>query len=259
MRSMLAAFRLPSTRGPVPVPLAALSETHRPTRRARGLCPNAREPLCAVFTQVLGFSGEQSNQVWQLLAAILHIGDVRFNAVAEGETLSIENGASFETAAALLQVCVPLRLHHRPRRVSGCVSCAYQRCLHLLRGQVDPAQMKKWLCSRQVKSGNRGSTYAVHLSSSQAVDTRDALAKAIYSNLFFWIVSTLNRRMRHADGSQEDEDEENEEAAAIALVGARYIGLVRGTASSARNTLPGRRPDVSPPRLAARHLRLRKL
>ena len=180
---------------------------------------------------MLGLSGERRNQVWQLLAAILHIGDIRFSAVAEGETLSIENGASFDTAAALLQVGVPLRMHHRPAQAF--ISCSYQGCLNLLREQVDPALMKKWLCSRQVKSGGRGSTYAVHLSSSQAADTRDALAKAIYSNIFFWIVSRLNRRMRHADGSHEDGDEE---ATAIALVGARYIGLVRGLASSARGT-----------------------
>jgi len=46
------------------------------------------------------------------------------------------------------------------------------------------------------KGGRRGSVYEVPLNPAQAVSVRDALAKAIYTNLFDWIVDRVNVSMK---------------------------------------------------------------
>eukprot|EP00320_Phaeocystis_rex_P000214 CAMPEP_0119057708 /NCGR_PEP_ID=MMETSP1178-20130426/2102_1 /TAXON_ID=33656 /ORGANISM="unid sp, Strain CCMP2000" /LENGTH=1078 /DNA_ID=CAMNT_0007038565 /DNA_START=76 /DNA_END=3312 /DNA_ORIENTATION=- len=47
------------------------------------------------------------------------------------------------------------------------------------------------LTTKTVKTG-RGSTYTINLNNDQCNDTRDALAKAVYSGMFDWVISKLN-------------------------------------------------------------------
>ena len=64
---------------------------------------------------------------------------------------------------------------------------------------VDSAQVQKVLTSKVVETqrgGRRGSVYDVPLNPAQAGSGRDALAKAIYNNLFEWIVSRVNVSMK---------------------------------------------------------------
>jgi myosin-1 len=75
--------------------------------------------------------------------------------------------------------------------------------------ETDAAAVKKALTSRIMETqrgfggaGRRGSVYEVPLNPAQAAAARDALAKAIYSNLFDWIVERINRSMKSkAQGS----------------------------------------------------------
>ncbi|KAH7910455.1 P-loop containing nucleoside triphosphate hydrolase protein [Hygrophoropsis aurantiaca] len=65
--------------------------------------------------------------------------------------------------------------------------------------EVDPAAVQKALTSRTMETqrgGRRGSIYDVPLNPAQATAGRDALAKAIYNNLFEWIVSRINVSMK---------------------------------------------------------------
>lgn len=65
--------------------------------------------------------------------------------------------------------------------------------------EVDPGQVQKVLTSRimeTTRGGRRGSIYDVPLNPAQATSGRDALAKAIYNNLFEWIVSRVNVSMK---------------------------------------------------------------
>ena len=64
--------------------------------------------------------------------------------------------------------------------------------------EVEPALVHKVMTIRVVETqrgGRRGSVYDVPYNPAQAHATRDALAKAIYNNLFEWIVSKVNVSM----------------------------------------------------------------
>lgn len=70
--------------------------------------------------------------------------------------------------------------------------------------EVDPATVQKVLTSKIVETqrgGRRGSIYDVPLNPAQASSVRDALAKAIYNNLFEWIVSRINVSMKARSAS----------------------------------------------------------
>ena len=65
--------------------------------------------------------------------------------------------------------------------------------------EVDPAVVQKAMTIKVVETqrgGRRGSVYDVPLNPAQASSGRDALAKAIYNNLFEWIVSKVNVSMK---------------------------------------------------------------
>ena len=65
--------------------------------------------------------------------------------------------------------------------------------------EVDPTQVNTALTSRIVETsrgGRRGSVYQVPLNVTQAMAVRDALAKAIYFNLFDWIVERVNASLK---------------------------------------------------------------
>lgn len=45
----------------------------------------------------------------------------------------------------------------------------------------------------------RGSVYPVPLKYEEAIENRDALVKAMYDNLFDWLVEELNKRLKGRD------------------------------------------------------------
>ena len=116
----------------------------------------------------LGFDETQVGGILQLCAAVITFGNVAFNPGAEGEKLSVMDTAPVDKAAKLLG--------------------------------VEPTALTTSLTTRKVASG-RGSSYTVPLNEQQCLDTRDALAKAIYTALFDWLVSRLNVYMRDAGGA----------------------------------------------------------
>lgn len=120
---------------------------------------------------VIGLSNQEQNEIFRMLAAILWLGNVRFEEMDDGNSAISDTGIT-DFIAYLIE--------------------------------VDSAMVQKVLTSRVVETqrgGRRGSVYDVPLNPAQATAGRDALAKAIYNNLFEWIVSRINVSMKARSAS----------------------------------------------------------
>ncbi|KAG6886772.1 class II myosin [Termitomyces sp. T32_za158] len=115
---------------------------------------------------VIGLSQEEQTEIFRMLAIILWLGNVQFGEQDDGNSMIADTDVT-DFVAYLLG--------------------------------VDPSLVQKALTMRVMETqrgGRRGSVYDVPLNPSQASSGRDALAKAIYNNLFEWIVSRVNISMK---------------------------------------------------------------
>ncbi|XP_029971015.1 unconventional myosin-VIIa-like [Salarias fasciatus] len=110
--------------------------------------------------KVLTFSESKSREILKLLAAILHLGNVYFEAITQDnlETSDVTKSQHFSIAASLLEV-----------RTSTLANSLTHRSFMTSRERVTKP-----------------------LSSEQAADSRDAFVKAVYNKLFIWIVGKIN-------------------------------------------------------------------
>ena len=116
--------------------------------------------------KTIGLTAEEQNEIWRMLAAVLWLGNVQFSEMDDGNSTIGDTGVT-DFVAYLME--------------------------------VDAARVQKVLTSKVVETqrgGRRGSIYDVPLNPAQASAGRDALAKAIYNNLFEWIVSRVNVSMK---------------------------------------------------------------
>jgi myosin I len=115
---------------------------------------------------IIGLTAEEQNAILRMLSAILWLGNVQYSEKDDGNAEISDTGTT-DFVAYLLE--------------------------------VEAALVQKVLTTRVVETqrgGRRGSVYDVPLNPAQAVAGRDALAKAIYNNLFEWIVSRINVSMK---------------------------------------------------------------
>ncbi|CAL8085899.1 unnamed protein product [Calicophoron daubneyi] len=118
--------------------------------------------LCSAM-RVLMFTQSEMDQIWHLLAAFLHLGNIKFKEVQT-------NGMDASRIDA---------------------SCAYHLHVAARLLEVSAEVLKTALTAKRLHTGNDCVT--APLSRSAAVSVRDALVKAIYSHLFVWIVKKINR------------------------------------------------------------------
>ncbi|KAF2187846.1 hypothetical protein K469DRAFT_737953 [Zopfia rhizophila CBS 207.26] len=112
--------------------------------------------------KVIGLAQAEQDNIFRMLAAILWLGNVSFTEDDSGNA-AIADQSVIDFVAYLLE--------------------------------VDSAHVHKALTLRVMETsrgGRRGSVYDVPLNPAQATAVRDALAKAIYFNLFDWIVERVN-------------------------------------------------------------------
>ncbi|XP_016887435.1 myosin VIIAa isoform X2 [Cynoglossus semilaevis] len=110
--------------------------------------------------KVLMFTDKENWEISKLLAAILHMGNLRYEARSYDnlDACEVVRSPHLSTAATLLE--------------------------------VDSKDLMNCLTSRTLIT--RGETVSTPLSMEQALDVRDAFVKGIYGRLFVWIVEKIN-------------------------------------------------------------------
>ncbi|KAM7081353.1 LOW QUALITY PROTEIN: unconventional myosin-If-like [Ciconia maguari] len=114
--------------------------------------------------QVIGIQGEDQQLVLQIVAGILHLGNISFR--EEGNYARVENADSLAFPAYLLG--------------------------------IDQDRLNEKVTSRKMDSkwGGRSESITVTLNVEQAAYTRDALAKGLYARVFDFLVESINRAMQ---------------------------------------------------------------
>ncbi|XP_054661260.1 unconventional myosin-If [Grus americana] len=114
--------------------------------------------------QVIGIRGEDQQLVLQIVAGILHLGNISFR--EEGNYARVENADSLAFPAYLLG--------------------------------IDQDRLNEKVTSRKMDSkwGGRSESITVTLNVEQAAYTRDALAKGLYARIFDFLVESINRAMQ---------------------------------------------------------------
>ncbi|XP_061574799.1 myosin VIIAa isoform X2 [Cololabis saira] len=120
--------------------------------------------------KVLMFTDKEYWEISKLLAAILHMGNLKYEARTYDnlDACEVVRSAHLATAATLLEV-----------DVKALMNCLTSRTLI-----------------------TRGETVSTPLSMEQALDVRDAFVKGIYGRLFVWIVEKINAAIYKPPSSQ---------------------------------------------------------
>ncbi|XP_050522189.1 unconventional myosin-Va isoform X2 [Daktulosphaira vitifoliae] len=126
---------------------------------------NFNETIQALNT--LGFSQEDQDLMWRVLASILHLGNVQ---ITDRSQRSAGDGDS-------------------------CFILQDEPSLHIFSSllDVDSGELLKWLCYRKIVSMRE--TYEKPMTVEEAIGARDALAKHMYASLFQWLISIMNKTM----------------------------------------------------------------
>ncbi|KAK8162821.1 P-loop containing nucleoside triphosphate hydrolase protein [Phyllosticta citrichinensis] len=127
-----------------------------------------QEVLSAMRT--VGMTQDEQDNLFRMLSAVLWLGNITFIENDEGNA-AISDQSVVDFVAYLLE--------------------------------VESAHVNKALTERVMETsrgGRRGSVYDVPLNRAQASAVRDALAKAIYYNMFDWIVLRVNQSLKARGG-----------------------------------------------------------
>lgn len=108
----------------------------------------------------IGLSEDTQAAIFRVLAALLHLGNVKITATRNDSSLS-------PTEPSLVRACEMLG--------------------------IDVNEFSKWIVKKQLIT--RGEKITSNLTQQQAIVVRDSVSKFIYSSLFDWLVDRINRAL----------------------------------------------------------------
>ncbi|XP_034402698.1 unconventional myosin-Vb isoform X1 [Cyclopterus lumpus] len=111
---------------------------------------------------LLGIKDASQSSLFKVVASILHLGNIDILVDRSGDSCHVSKD--------------DLHLQHFCRLLG-----------------VELKQMEHWLCHRKLVTASE--TYVKNMSSKQAENARDALAKLIYARMFDWIVQHINKAL----------------------------------------------------------------
>ncbi|XP_068562946.1 unconventional myosin-Vb isoform X1 [Cebidichthys violaceus] len=117
---------------------------------------------------LLGIKDGSQSSIFKVIASILHLGNIEICSDRDGESCHVLRD--------------DLHLKHFCRLLG-----------------VELQQMEHWLCHRKLVTASE--TYVKNMSTKQAENARDALAKHIYARMFDWIVEHINKAL-HTSSKQ---------------------------------------------------------
>ncbi|EEB05913.2 myosin-51 [Schizosaccharomyces japonicus yFS275] len=118
--------------------------------------------------QTIGIDPEQQEEVYQMLVAILHLGNVHIR--------SNRSEASVDADDASLTLS---------SKLFG----------------LDSSQLAKWITKRQIRT--RSESITTNLTPEQAITVRDSISKFFYSSLFTWLVHMINVSLDYTKAQRE--------------------------------------------------------
>jgi hypothetical protein len=109
----------------------------------------------------IGFSNEMVTNIFEIIAAILHLGNITFDSVDDGEASRVAPGNAARYAAELLKISVDT--------------------------------LEDALCTRTMQAATISkSLIRIPLSKEKASHARDSLVRGLFEKLFFEIIATIN-------------------------------------------------------------------
>ncbi|XP_051249881.1 unconventional myosin-Vb isoform X1 [Dicentrarchus labrax] len=112
---------------------------------------------------LLGIKDSSQSSIFKVIASILHLGNIEICPERDGESCHISRD--------------DVHLKHFCQLMG-----------------VEMQQMEHWLCHRKLVTASE--TYVKNMSSKQATNARNALAKHIYARMFDWIVEHINKALQ---------------------------------------------------------------
>lgn len=140
----------------------------------------------------IGISEQVQTSIWRVLLAVLSLGNIEFVTDVENDTANTGRCKIVEESREFLEAC--------------------SNALDL----PDPVELEVSLISRTMEVAGNLETTKIYLNVEEAVDSRDALAKFLYSKVFDWVVEELNRQSQHKSAKSEKTIKKKE----------RFIGIL---------------------------------